>query len=69
MIVAFLKAVHVIRHLKKQNMFVKNVVIPHMTFPVNLKLNPWMNIRFDVHSHPDLKRKHISLNLKTINEV
>ena len=39
-----------------------------MTFPANLKLNLWMNIRFDVHSHPNLKRKHISLNLKTINE-
>jgi hypothetical protein len=50
-------------------MCVKSVVRPHMTFPVNLKLNLWMNIRFDVHSLPDLKRNHISLNLKTINKA
>lgn len=50
-------------------MCVKNAEIPPMTFPANLKQNLWMNIRFDVHSHPNLKRKHISLNLKTINEV
>jgi len=39
-----------------------------MTFPANLKLNPRMNIRFDVHSHQNLRNKHISLSLKMINK-
>jgi hypothetical protein len=50
-------------------MCVKNAVLPPMTFPANLKLNLRMNIHFGVHSLPNLKRKHISLSLKTIDKL
>ena len=48
-------------------MCAKNVEQKAMTVPADLKLNPRMNILSGVHSHQNLRKRPILLNLKTIN--